>query len=79
MKKYRMLTTGAHDKLAATDFRAFGPFTDPDDAKHTLWVCEGVEDRDYTAEELAPVSADAEGNWTTSIEGLVWVPYVRGG
>ena len=21
MKKYRMLTTGAHDKLAATDFR----------------------------------------------------------
>ena len=38
-----------------------------------------VDRRDYSAEELRPLSADADGNWTTSIEGLVWRPYVRDG
>ncbi len=27
MKKYRMPTSGEHDRLTADDFRAFGPFT----------------------------------------------------
>ena len=77
MPKYRMLTSGPHNELTAADFRAFGPFNGPDGTKHTLWICEGVEGRDYSAEELRPLSADTDGNWTTSIAGLTWVPYVR--
>ena len=43
MKKYRMLTSGEHDRLTAGDFRSFGSFTDPGSAKRTQWVCEGGE------------------------------------
>ncbi len=75
MPKYRMLTSGPHNELTAADFRAFGPFNDPDGTKRTLWVCECPEGRDYSAEELRPLSADTDGNWMTAVTGALWRVY----
>ena len=79
--KYRIISQG--DPSSPSDFYRFGKLRELSrDYQPILWVLE--TDLEFTSIEVAksslsPVLKLGDGSWTTSVAGLVWVPYRRSG
>ena len=77
--KYRIISRG--DPSLPSDFHRFGKLREElIDYQPILWVLETdleFDSIDAAERDLLPILELGDGSWTTSINGLVWVPYRR--
>ena len=77
--KYRVISQG--DPSSPSDFGKFGKLREvTKDYQPILWVLETeleFDSMESAERDLSPVLKLGDGSWTTSVPGLVWVPYRR--